>query len=74
MLPADLTMIIPLADAINTRKYGAKAANLAKLVTAGFAVPRGFVVSADACRAHLWESGMRQQAAAATDAEHRETI
>lgn len=74
MLPADFTMIIPLADAINARKYGAKAANLAKLVAAGFAVPRGFVVSADACRAHLWESGMRQQAAAVPDAEHRETI
>ena len=67
-------MIFPLADAQNVRKSGAKATYLAELVSAGFAIPRGFVLSADAYRAHLWACGQRQSATVSADAEVREAV
>ena len=59
MSASSIALILPLADAQSSRRTGAKATCLSKLVAASFAVPRGFVLSADAYRAHLWASGER---------------
>jgi phosphohistidine swiveling domain-containing protein len=74
MSASSIALILPLADAQNGRRTGAKATCLSKLVAASFAVPRGFVLSADAYRAHLWASGAREIASATADAEQREAI
>jgi len=74
MSASSIALIIPLADAQKSRRTGAKATCLSKLVAARFAVPRGFVLSADAYRAHLWASGAREMASATADAEQREAI
>lgn len=74
MSTSSIALILPLADAQSGRRTGAKATCLSKLVAASFAVPRGFVLSADAYRAHLWASGERQIASSTADAEQREAI
>lgn len=74
MSASSIALILPLADAQKSRRTGAKATCLSKLVAAHFAVPRGFVLSADAYRAHLWASGAREIASATADAEQREAI
>lgn len=74
MTTASISLIFPLADANKSRRAGGKATNLSKLVAARFAVPRGFVLSADAYRSHLWASGTRTAASAQVDAEQREAI
>jgi len=71
---SNITLIIPLQDAQRSRKTGSKATNLSKLIAAHFAVPRGFVISADAYKSHLWASGARQIASAQPQAEEREAI
>lgn len=63
-----------MADARRSRKAGTKAANLSLLIGARFQVPRGFVVSADAYRSHLWASGVRGLVSSAADAQVRERI
>lgn len=74
MSTPSIALILPLADAQKSRRTGSKATNLSKLVAARFAVPRGFVLSADAYRSHLWASGARVAASAQVDAEQREAI
>ncbi|WP_428564740.1 MAG: PEP/pyruvate-binding domain-containing protein [Solidesulfovibrio sp. DCME] len=49
---------LPLAQARDAADVGGKAAGLALLVTNGFPVPPGFVVTARACREFLRESGL----------------
>lgn len=74
MSASNIGLIIPLADAHRSRKTGAKAADLSRLIAARFDVPRGFVISSDAYRAHLWAAGVREVAAAAREAEDREQV
>lgn len=74
MTTATIALILPLADAQKSRRTGGKATNLSRLVAARFAVPRGFVLSADAYRSHLWASGARQSASSQVEAEEREAI
>lgn len=69
-----VSLIFGLVDAQRSPKTGAKAANLSKLIAARFAVPRGFAVSADAYRGHLWASGARDLASRASEAEDREQV
>ncbi|MCE5315019.1 MAG: PEP/pyruvate-binding domain-containing protein [Armatimonadota bacterium] len=70
----DVSLILPLVEAQRNRRAGSKAINLSKLIAAHFAVPRGFVISADAYRSHLWACGARDIASSAADAEDREKI
>lgn len=74
MITQSIDIIVPLADAQKSRRAGGKAINLSKLIAAHFAVPRGFVLSADAYRSHLWASGAREIASAQADAEAREAV
>ncbi|OFX15242.1 MAG: hypothetical protein A2Z18_04750 [Armatimonadetes bacterium RBG_16_58_9] len=74
MSSTSISLIIPLDDARRADKTGYKATNLAKLMASHFAVPRGYVISADAYRAHLWASGARELASAHAEAEDREKI
>lgn len=74
MLTSNISLILPLVDAQRNRKTGSKATNLSKLIAAHFNVPRGFVISADAYRSHLWSSGMRETASAAIEAGEREAV
>lgn len=46
-------MTTPLAQADRVDLHGGKAANLARLIRGGFAVPDGFCLSVDWCRRHL---------------------
>ncbi len=45
--------LMPLADAHDAAKFGAKAATLARLLTAGFTVPGGYAISAHGLHQHL---------------------
>lgn len=74
MLSTSISLVLSLPDAQRSPKTGGKAANLSKLIDARFAVPRGFVISADAYRSHLWASGARSIASAAGEAEERERV
>lgn len=74
MSASSIALILPLADAHKSRRTGAKATNLARIVAARFAVPRGFVISADAYRSQLWAGGTREIASAQPEAEQREAI
>lgn len=74
MPSSSISLILPLADAGKSRKTGSKATNLAAVVAARFAVPRGFVISSDAYRSHLWAAGARALTSAQPDAEQREQI
>ena len=74
MSASSIALMLPLADAHKSRRTGSKATNLSRVVAAGFAVPRGFVLSADAYRSHLWSGGTREIASANADAEAREAI
>lgn len=74
MTSSSISLTLPLVDAQRSRKAGGKAVNLSKLIAARFAVPRGFVISADAYRSHLWASGARVAASAAEEAENREKV
>ncbi|MCX8053261.1 MAG: PEP/pyruvate-binding domain-containing protein, partial [Armatimonadetes bacterium] len=69
-----IRLTIPLAQAHQTVKCGHKAASLAKLISAGLHVPRGFVIVSDAYQWHLWSTGARRSPAGALDAEAREAI
>lgn len=73
-MSSNIALIFPLMDAQRSPKTGSKAANLSKLIAARFLVPKGFVISADAYRSHLWASGARDYASSAADAETREKI
>ncbi|MDD5058878.1 MAG: PEP/pyruvate-binding domain-containing protein [Sideroxydans sp.] len=44
---------VPLVDAQDAEIFGAKAATLARMLAAGFAVPTGFAIPAHGLRAHL---------------------
>ncbi|MEN6357337.1 MAG: PEP/pyruvate-binding domain-containing protein [Armatimonadota bacterium] len=74
MASSNVSLIIPLVEAGPLRRAGRKATDLSRLVGAHFVVPRGFVISADAYRCHLWASGARQTASTAAEAEDREKI
>jgi pyruvate,water dikinase len=69
-----IKVVLPLADARTNRRTGGKAIGLSKLIAAHFCVPKGFVLSADAYRSHLWASGVREIASAHAEAEDREAI
>ncbi len=73
MSPA-VRLIIPLAQAHRSPKSGQKAANLSKLIAAGFDVPRGFVIACDAYQWHLWASGEPCGPAGELEAEEREAV
>ena len=49
-------LVIPLADAVDIRQAGGKAANLSRLIGAGHPVPHGFVVTNDAFQAFLYRN------------------
>jgi phosphoenolpyruvate synthase/pyruvate phosphate dikinase len=53
---------IPLDRARSVRSVGEKARAAGRLYTRGFDVPWGFVLSADAYRAHLWATDVRDSA------------
>lgn len=53
---------------------GGRAANLSRLIAARFAVPRGFVISADAQRFHLYASGVRDIDASLATPESRQAV
>ena len=74
MSSPEVSVIIPLLDAQRSRRAGSKAMQLSRLMDARFEVPRGFVISADAYRSHLWASGARNIASSAVDAVDRERI
>lgn len=74
MSTSTISLTLPIADAGRSRRSGCKAISLSEMIAARFAVPRGFVVSADAYRAHLWTSGARKIASNVGDAEDRERI
>lgn len=74
MASSNVSLIIPLVEAQPTRRAGRKAIDLSRLIAAHFAVPKGFVISADAYRSHLWASGAREIASTAAEAEDREKI
>lgn len=74
MSTSGISLTLGLADAGRSRKAGTKAVNLSLLINARFSVPRGFVVSADAYRSHLWASGVRGLVSSAADAGVRERI
>lgn len=69
-----VSLILGLADARRSPRAGSKAANLSLLIEARFPVPRGFVVTADAYRCHLWASGARGLVSAAADPEVRRRL
>ena len=74
MASSNVSLIIPLDQAQPGRRAGKKAINLSRLIAAHFVVPRGFVISADAYRSHLWASGAREAASNAVEAEDREQV
>lgn len=74
MSSPSIRVVLPLADAHTNRRAGGKAICLSKLIAARFSVPKGFVLSADAYRSHLWTSGAREIASAQAEAEQREAI
>lgn len=74
MSSPSIRVVLPLADAHTNRRTGGKAICLSKLIAARFAVPKGFVLSADAYRSHLWASGAREIASSQAEAEQREAI
>ncbi|MCL5104490.1 MAG: PEP-utilizing enzyme [Armatimonadetes bacterium] len=74
MTITNISLTIPLVGAASSRKAGDKAADLSKLIAARFAVPRGFVISADAYRSHLWASGARVAATSPEDFEARRAV
>lgn len=71
MSSSGIAFILSISDARRSTRTGAKAVSLSKLAAAHFAVPRGFVISADCYRSHLWASGAREAAAAEAEAEDR---
>ncbi|MEQ1913155.1 MAG: PEP/pyruvate-binding domain-containing protein, partial [Vicinamibacterales bacterium] len=64
--PADFVLHLSAAGADDVRRSGAKAGRLAQLTRAGFAVPRGFVITSAAAQAFARTNGF----SAATLAEH----
>ncbi len=74
MSSPSIKVVIPLAEAHTNKRTGGKAICLSRLIAGRFPVPRGFVLSADAYRSHLWASGVREIASAQADAEEREAI
>ena len=74
MTPSSISLISPLADARRNPKTGLKAVNLSKVIAARFAVPRGFAISADAYRYHLWASGVRELANTSSQEAERERL
>lgn len=74
MSSSNISLIFPLADAQRNPKSGNKAGNLSKLIAARFVVPRGFVISADAYRSHLWASGVRNSVSSTMDAQDRANL
>ncbi|MCE5321860.1 hypothetical protein LLG46_00935 [bacterium] len=74
MTSSNVSLIIPLVEAGPLRRAGRKATDLSRLIAAHFVVPRGFVISADAYRCHLWASGAREIASTLAEAEDREKI
>jgi|GEM_PF-4365921 len=59
MSNSGFSLVTPLNEAHNARLIGGKAARLARLHSGSYMVPRGFVISADAYRLHLWKSGVK---------------
>lgn len=74
MSSPSIKVVLPLADAHTNRRTGGKAVCLSRLIASRFSVPKGFVISADAYRSHLWASGVREIASAQAEAEEREAI
>ncbi len=64
--PAPSELVLPLARVGrgDVARTGGKGANLGELLRAGFPVPDGFVVTADAFRVHLESAGLRARLAA----------
>jgi len=59
MQGSQIAVIVPLAEAGSSSKTGTEARSLSKLARAGFAIPRGFVITSDAFRFHSWSAGVR---------------
>jgi len=51
-------LLVPLSEAADERRYGGKAAGLACLIDAGFPVPDGYAVAAEALASHLDAAGL----------------
>lgn len=61
------TLIVSLADAGDASVFGAKAANLARMIAAGYRVPPGHALHKEVFQSHLQRSGL---IAAARDVPH----
>lgn len=59
MSHSGISLITPLSEANNVRSYGGKAVRLAHLPSGSYMIPRGFVISADMYRMHLWQCGYK---------------
>ncbi len=68
-MTADLHGLVPLAQADAARVYGGKAASLARMLTHGFRVPAGVVVSDTVFQLHLDQAGLRTAMNALTAAD-----
>lgn len=66
-------LITPLdaACAADVVRFGGKAANLGELCRAGLPVPRGYVISTEACRQFFAHTGILSDVTAARDARSR---
>ncbi len=67
MSNSGISLVTPLNEARNARLTGGKAARLARLPAGSYMVPKGFVISADAYRLHLWKSGIKPADIATND-------
>jgi len=73
-MTAPIGLIVPLAEAQSVARSGRKAANLSRLIAAGFDVPRGFVIASDAYQYHLWAAAGPVASSSETTAEDREAL
>src|SRR3954469_13319461 len=63
--------LVPLADATDPERFGAKAANLALLARAGLPVPPGWCVPAEAYRIQIASLGLEAAARAVFASDDR---
>ena len=74
MSNSGISLVTPLNEARNARLTGGKAARLARLPAGSYMVPKGFVISADAYRLHLWKSGIKPADITGNDPAVQENI
>lgn len=61
-------LLVPLSEAVDESRFGGKAAGLARLAEAGFPVPDGCAIAAEALALHLAAAGLTSAADAWTHA------